>query len=184
MATKNNRRTKITKMLLKESLMELLAQKGIGQISIKELCENADLHRSTFYLHYADQYDLLADIEREIIEDADAHLKGITSDIGSLSYLTTLLQYIAQNQNTFYILFCKYSNLSFYDEFLNKSMEHVKKSISFTCPPQLENYAYTFVMQGCAHIIKDWLMADCDVSCETIAELIFRLAHNALADLS
>ena len=71
MAVKNNRRTKLTKMLLKNSLIELMNDKAVNHITIKELCEKADLNRSTFYLHYTDQYQLLSEIENDLLRKRD-----------------------------------------------------------------------------------------------------------------
>ena len=62
MAMKNNkedRRVKYTKMVLKESLIDLLSKKDISCITIKQICEEADINRATFYTHYSDQFDLL-----------------------------------------------------------------------------------------------------------------------------
>ncbi|WP_306663957.1 TetR/AcrR family transcriptional regulator [Robertmurraya korlensis] len=68
MNSKLDRRKRYTKMVLKESLMNLLKQKPISSITIKEVCELADINRSTFYAHYSDQYELLYSIEEEFIE--------------------------------------------------------------------------------------------------------------------
>jgi AcrR family transcriptional regulator len=62
---KLDRRVKYTKKVLKESLVEILEKKNIDKITIKEICEKADINRSTFYTHYYDQYDLLHQIENE-----------------------------------------------------------------------------------------------------------------------
>ena len=53
MNTKNNQRTRLSKMLLKNALMDLLKEKGsVEKISVRELCSVAELNRSTFYAHY------------------------------------------------------------------------------------------------------------------------------------
>lgn len=55
MNTKNNQRTRLSKILLKNALMDLLGEKGsVTKISVRELCERADLNRSTFYAHYSE----------------------------------------------------------------------------------------------------------------------------------
>jgi len=67
MAVKNNRRTIITKKILKDSLLELMQTKPISKITIKEI-GSSDMSRSTFYLHYQDQSALLEDIEKKVPE--------------------------------------------------------------------------------------------------------------------
>lgn len=64
---KENRRTQMTKRMLKDSLLELLEHQDIQKISIRALCELADINRSTFYKYYASQYDLLKDMEKQSI---------------------------------------------------------------------------------------------------------------------
>ncbi len=49
------------------SLSGLYAQKPIEKISIKEITELAGYNRGTFYLYYNDVYDLLHQIEEEIL---------------------------------------------------------------------------------------------------------------------
>ena len=75
MATKNNRRTVITRKILKESLLELMQAKSISKITIKEICELSDMSRFTFYLHYQDQFELLEDIEKEVLNQTFQNLK-------------------------------------------------------------------------------------------------------------
>ena len=71
---KEDRRVKYTKMVLKESLIDLLSQKDISAITIKQICEEADVNRTTFYTHYADQYDLLRQIEDELLQNLKAYI--------------------------------------------------------------------------------------------------------------
>ena len=67
-------RTRVTKLLIRKAFMELLHVKPIQSISIKELCDNAGINRGTFYTHYKDIYDLLEQIEREMLEDFEKAL--------------------------------------------------------------------------------------------------------------
>ncbi|MFA7674359.1 MAG: TetR family transcriptional regulator, partial [Clostridia bacterium] len=48
-----DRRVRYTKMVLKESFINLLSKKGISNITIKQICEDADINRATFYTHYS-----------------------------------------------------------------------------------------------------------------------------------
>ena len=46
-------RIKVTKSMFHHALLDILQEKPIDQISVKELVEAAELNRSTFYLHYS-----------------------------------------------------------------------------------------------------------------------------------
>lgn len=67
--TGNDHRVRVTKMLIRRAFTGLLSIKPIQSISIKELCEQAGINRGTFYTHYQDIYDLLADVENEMKQD-------------------------------------------------------------------------------------------------------------------
>lgn len=59
-----------SKAKLKESLLNLMKEKKFEKINVCEICDNADIHRMTFYNHYTDKYALfsetIADIKEEI----------------------------------------------------------------------------------------------------------------------
>ena len=46
---KESRRVQMTKKLLRESVIELMDKKPLNKISIKDICDNADVNRTTFY---------------------------------------------------------------------------------------------------------------------------------------
>lgn len=71
-----DRRVKYTLLALRGSLLELMREKDVSRITVKELCERADVNRGTFYAHYASPADLLEQIEQELLEKV-ARLAGI-----------------------------------------------------------------------------------------------------------
>ena len=62
-----DRRVRKTKKILRECLTQLLKEKKIQDITVRELTEMADLNRGTFYLHYKDVFDLLEQTEEELL---------------------------------------------------------------------------------------------------------------------
>lgn len=63
-----DRRVKRTKRVLRECLFNLLEEKSIDEITVKELTEAADVNRSTFYFYYNDINDMMRCIQDEIFE--------------------------------------------------------------------------------------------------------------------
>lgn len=64
----DDRRTKYTKKVIHEAYCGLLAKKPYEKITVKEICEIADINRSTFYLHYADSASVMTEIEDALID--------------------------------------------------------------------------------------------------------------------
>lgn len=175
MATKNNRRTQITKMLLKTSLIEVMRHKTINQITIKEICEKADLNRSTFYLHYTDQFALLEDIENEIIHTTFEYLQNVSPNLDTLTYIETFLNYVKKNVVIFETLLCHQETSGFQDLFINKILEQLKANLPFNCSDEIKSYIYSFLLYGCMHIIIDWINHDFDLPTASVSHLIFEL---------
>mgnify|MGYP000009493868 CR=1 FL=1 len=65
---KNDRRIRRTRAAIQSAFLKLIFEKDLNRITIKELCERADINKSTFYLHYQDIYDLEARFREELSE--------------------------------------------------------------------------------------------------------------------
>ena len=69
MAEKVDRRVRKTKAQLRAGLARLMQKKSIKEITVKELVDEVDINRSTFYLHYSDIYQMLESIETELMDE-------------------------------------------------------------------------------------------------------------------
>ena len=65
---REDRRVAMTRRMLKEALTEILRDTDIYHVSIRELCRRADVNRTTFYKYYGSQFDLLADMEKDLLD--------------------------------------------------------------------------------------------------------------------
>ena len=112
---KQDRRTRYTRTALRESLMELMLQKGINKITIKELCQRADVNRSTFYAHYRDQYDLLRQVEDEILDEINANLAyfDMNNSDGTFRILENIFRYIQDNSSFCRLLLSERGDVTF-----------------------------------------------------------------------
>ncbi len=63
---KTDRRTLYTINAIKDAFIDLEKEMNYEKISVKKLCERADISRATFYLHY----DGIDDVLNEVIDDA------------------------------------------------------------------------------------------------------------------
>ena len=88
MAEKVDRRVRKTKMQLRHGLARLMQKKSIKEITVKELVDEVDITRFTFYLHYTDICQMLEKIEEEAMVDIRKPWKDV---------LTTLPKEIRSN---------------------------------------------------------------------------------------
>ena len=67
-----DRRKRKSRQALFNACVELVQEKDFQHITINEIVGRADLNRGTFYLHFADKYDMMDSFENEMIEKIEA----------------------------------------------------------------------------------------------------------------
>lgn len=65
---KSDARVRYTRRVIKESFLSLLREKPVNRITVKEVCQLAELNRATFYAHYSDCFAMLESIEQELLD--------------------------------------------------------------------------------------------------------------------
>lgn len=98
--SKQDRRIRRTRRLLKESLIQLMQEKEFMNISVREVTERADLNRGTFYLHYQDTRHLLQDIENETLLEFQQMLdqyREAPQKRSLMPMLNPLIDYVSEN---------------------------------------------------------------------------------------
>ncbi|MGE6663658.1 TetR/AcrR family transcriptional regulator [Paenibacillus xylanexedens] len=66
---KEDLRVKRTHKHLYNALLELMETQPFENITVKQICDLAMVHRTTFYTHFNDKYDLLSNTLRQIAEE-------------------------------------------------------------------------------------------------------------------
>ena len=180
MTKTNDRRVKMTKKLLQEALVELLQHKHISKISVTNLCETADVHRSTFYTHYVDQYDLLKQIQVEVVANIRHYMEQQTVDTThpvNEQKLIPILEYGKKNAALISVLLSENSD----DTLENEIMQFVN-FIPLThldqFDEQMKEYVVLFGVSGSMAILKKWLKNGMKESTESLAQLIIQLTEN------
>lgn len=68
---------KDTKKLIFDTFITLLEKKPFDKITVKDIVEECDINRNTFYYYYSDIYDLLEEVfMKELNELVEAHKEG------------------------------------------------------------------------------------------------------------
>jgi AcrR family transcriptional regulator len=110
---KTDRRILYTKMVLRESLLELMREKPIGKITPTELCRRADINRNTFYAHYDSPESLLSSIEDELYAEINRSLTDSPADGNVFLMLTKMLEAIRKNGDLCKVLFSERGDVDF-----------------------------------------------------------------------
>ena len=176
-----NRKTRYTKMVLRDSLTELMKEKSILGITIKDICELADVSRSTFYAHYKDQYDLLQQIQEETIASIEKLLEKYDDDDsknGIILMLEELLRYIADNGESIQVLLSENGDINFQKKIFGFTRrKQVMKYFTGKFDEKTQEYASVFTVNGSIGLIQQWLKNDMDLPVSEIARLFVKMTQ-------
>lgn len=168
-----NQRVRLTKRILRESLTQLMAVKSIHKISVREICEHAQINRTTFYKYYASQYDLLKDMENEVLTQIEGYL-GMNAGRAEndLQLLTRIVSYIGDNLPMCRLLINNAQDSEFPEKLLNLPM--IRRLLSAQISAEYDgdmDYMVQFVVNGGFSIIKRWINKEHREAPEEIARV-------------
>jgi AcrR family transcriptional regulator len=184
MDTKQNRKVRYTKKVLVEALVSLMRERSISEISIKELCAQADINRSTFYAHYKDQYGVLREIEDAALERLDEiqrkHLL-LPRKTRLLQTVEEALGIIADNKDWLQTLLSEHGDINFQRKLFSfiqqKELMNFKRIEAGTGPLDeiSKKYSITYVLNGSIALVQDWIKDGMPTPKEKIALLVLKL---------
>lgn len=103
-----------THKLLWEALMAELAERPFEEITVKDICERAMVHRTTFYKHYEDKYALLEQGMRQMYDALVAGAQHAPPSVFSLDdpppYFVRLFDHVAEHQQFYRLMLCGEGN--------------------------------------------------------------------------
>ncbi|MEA4895873.1 MAG: TetR/AcrR family transcriptional regulator [Oscillospiraceae bacterium] len=180
---KTDRRVAYTKMVLKKSFLELIHEKPVSKITVKEICERADINRATFYSHFNDVYDMLGQIENELYETIRHTLdKGWkTNSITEL--LMAVCTDIKKNEDVCKAVLSENGDKDFLNRALfvaqDKCVSDWKAASPLSDTETLERI-YTFFSYGSAAIVLSWVKNGMQESPAEIASFIGEITNKGL----
>ncbi len=185
MNEKENRRTAMTKKMLQKSLVEILEKKPIHEITIKEICDNADINRSTFYRHYNTTHDLYDEIYNNVYADIMQIVNQHRSpNFNSADIMTRILQYCEENRRLCLVLLSKNGELNIGQSFSNLVTQAIL-SAPDSAPSKLHMYIIQFLAAGMANFIWTWLNDEDHLPAPIVAKSMMMLInHGAIRPLS
>ena len=177
-----DRRVMRTKTLLIHSLSTLMKQKNIKDITVKELCELADINRGTFYLHYKDIYDLVEQIENELFQEFESILMSYTIDDISRrpkQLLTDVCKFLDENRDICSALLGDNGDINFAQKlrgFIRKKcFNDISAAYNISDVSEFE-FLYSYFESGFIGVARYWLQhPETGKSAEDIADIIERI---------
>lgn len=151
-------RVQKTYKLLIEALFKLLKEKPFENIKLNEICEEAMIHKTTFYNHFNDKYELLkfaiTELQKSMVEQINTNTDDLITYYLELARL--YMNHIKENQNFYHSILLNSENsicLNIFYEMFVKDIESKLKNINLNIPT---NYFLSYHVNGVFQVISEW----------------------------
>lgn len=169
--------------MLDRALIELLDKKPIERITVKEICELADINRATFYRHYDNVFHLLKEKEDSLYQAILSSVKGIFSSKSSATFNVEICRTLKKNKGLCFALLGKNGDRDFLDRIIDiaheQSLERWARLMPDKTTADLERL-YRFISNGSAAVIQHWVKTGMNESPEEIAFFIEKASENVV----
>jgi len=154
---KSDARVRYTQKVLKQSFLTLLQKKPVNKVTVKEVCELAELNRATFYAHYSDCFALLESIEQELINAFAESLKLADSfDVTAL--IEAIYRMVEQHEDTCRVLIFSGASPSVLGRMIELARPFSISSWRSQLPHATEadlEMLYTHLSNGLMHVVVE-----------------------------
>lgn len=161
--SKNDRRVRYTKQIIKESLLEMLLTTPYERVTVRELCQKADINRATFYSHYESLSALMEEIEYEECKDLFDLLDDVLVDEDHLVHATTMVLQFLKEHSILREIFLYHdaagkslSKLTW--EHLNQTIERLTSSGKIG--KEQAYWLVLFIIHGTKESLRHWFESD------------------------
>ena len=179
---KEDRRIRKTKQVLREGLAELLMEKNLQNITVKELTNKADIHRSTFYANFTDIYDLYGQIEDAVVQE----ISGIFLDdyaFNSKALFDILLKYVSDNKQVCRMFLGRNVSPTFYNRltalFKEACLACWREEYGITDTSQELEYYVHFYLSGGLAVVGKWVEGNFEYPAGQLARILSDIDVNS-----
>lgn len=158
---KDNRRSQYTRTALRRALLELMLEKPVNKITVKELCAAADINRGTFYAHYASPEQLLSQVENEFYMDILTEVATFQQAEDVERIFTKALYAIRERRELASALFGPNGDRDFLNRVVRVAHDICIvqwSGVSPETPREILENLYSFLAYGVLKILQEWLV--------------------------
>lgn len=182
-----DRRVRKTRAQLRQALTELLAEKPVDEITVRELAQRADVNRGTFYSHYQNVYHMVEQVENDLFAELSAVLDAYSAD-GLRFDLTPILrdafQFVQANSRLCLALMGKWGESDFFrrlDALIYRRCLREWQGLYPLGSLSAPDYRLEFVISGAVGVARAWAAQGFREPAEELARLASGLIRSGLS---
>lgn len=172
--------TMITKQTIKDAFWELYKEKKIEKITVKDITIKAGYNRSTFYAYFTDVYDILEQIEEDLMPGIE-HIPPVdTSREHSPDFFENIITIYEKNSTYYSVLLSENGDPRFAIKMKNVFKSMMMEAITNRVNSSLVemDYALEFLVGATLSIVKHWFDQDKNIPMKQLIPLMYKLMDN------
>ncbi len=181
-------RIRRTHKLLWEALMTELSLRPFEEITVKEICERAMVHRSTFYKHYEDKYALLEQGMQQMYDTLVAEVVHAPPSTFSADqpppYFVRMFEHVAEHQHFYKLMLCG-EGISRFQKLVKEYIAEQAMTKGREWAPAHQNVAFPPAMQvqffagAVLSLLAWWLENDMPLSPRMMAQYLLSVSSTS-----
>ncbi|PFJ19640.1 TetR family transcriptional regulator [Bacillus cereus] len=183
-----------TKETIRDALVELIEEKSLETLTVKDLTTRAKINRGTFYAHYQDKYDLIDKCEEEFMQEMAAMiLENVPNIIAEqrtnssitipINILVSIFEHIDRNRRFMKAILGPNGDLSFQTKFkkfiwktlFESNKNPLIKQKNFLVPAE---YLVSYIASAHIGVIQQWVNSDKGESPKEMARILSTMTIN------
>ncbi|WP_353419409.1 TetR family transcriptional regulator [Staphylococcus delphini] len=185
-----DRRIRKTTNAIKSALIQLLKTEPLDKITIQQIADTADVHRATFYQHYYDKYDLLDQIEYEVLEKMRVNFNDKAKQLKALNSVEeaaivfkeipkAMLTMISEDIERYQVLLSSGRNHEIEQKIGDMIALNIKSLLPN--PDEIEGipfrYFHAFVLGSMWSLMRTWVLDEERLPIDAQVENIYKLMY-------
>ncbi len=185
---KVDRRIAKTKKAIYRAFAQLLSEKNINDITIKDIADRADINRKTFYNYYDGIYELTSEIENKIIDSFEKVIRehNVNELLHNPNKMFDELVKIINSDFDFYQhLISVESNSNLVSKLFISLKSRAKEVISefYVLDDATLDLVLDFVISGMFTVFQRWFNSSKEHSLDDMAKIVATLSYNGINGL-
>lgn len=176
---KTDARVRYTNKVIRDSFIELMKERPLNKITVKSICDLAEINRATFYKYYTDPYDLMEKLKAERFSDLQKLIEKVNS--GNITEtLKVITDTMKENREIYMILFSDPGDRTFVNQIFSlcyQAKQPNVEDIMPNMPKEQQEWLYYFLANGCSSVLDCWVRGGMKEEPLEVARFIDRLVH-------
>lgn len=183
---KQPKQTQQTRRKIIKAFQELYKEQRIEKISIGAIMKKVHMNRGTFYEYFTDIYDLLDQVEDELLVTMSTAIENqckniqITEENGFNEFTKAFAQIFMTFETDLFYLISDHGDPRFRNKLKNQLRKHMIQDLDLSQSDPTIEYLITFVVSAITNLMEHWYHSNKDLSNEKFLSMVQKLVQEGI----